>query len=227
MKLSCHVRSNWERSMMKTRQDNDMTDCISLVYAETKTKLSGPIRLGEVCDNKLSWLIGSDVVYNQNQIGQRCDWWYKCELQWKWNSIVVIDQIRYGLWWKLDRTTTRPMYMLGLHWNQNWTIEIYLTGCGLWWKPDRITTWLIIQVLSTPKMIMNSHDQWDLVQFVTKIREDNNVTDRIGAVYAQNDTALLWPIKSGVDSYKNKMCQHCDWWYRCWCLPPTDILLVP
>ena len=35
---------------MKTKQDNDVTDRIRLVYVENKTKLLGPIWLGVVCD---------------------------------------------------------------------------------------------------------------------------------------------------------------------------------
>ena len=41
---------------MKTRQHSDVTDSIDLVYVETKTKLSGPVWPGAICD--------------ENQIGQ-------------------------------------------------------------------------------------------------------------------------------------------------------------
>ena len=58
---------------------------------------------------------------------------------------------------------------------------------------------------------MNCYDRWNWVQFVTKIREDNNVIDRIGVVYAKNDIELPWLIGSSVDGYKNKMCQQSDW----------------
>ena len=34
--------------MIKTRQDNDVTDKIGLVYDEIKTELSGPIESGAV-----------------------------------------------------------------------------------------------------------------------------------------------------------------------------------
>lgn len=40
-KLSYHVQLNLVLSMIKTRQDNDMTDRIGLVYAKTKTELLG------------------------------------------------------------------------------------------------------------------------------------------------------------------------------------------
>ena len=71
--------------MMKTRQDNNMIDCIGLVYVETETKLSRP-------------------------------------------------------------------------------------KCGLWWKPDKTMMWLIIEVCSTLKMILNCHDQSDQVQSMIKTR---------------------------------------------------------
>lgn len=35
---------------MKTMQDNDMIDCIGLVYAEIEVELSGPIWPSVVCD---------------------------------------------------------------------------------------------------------------------------------------------------------------------------------
>lgn len=44
---------------MKTRHDNDMIDCIGVVYVEN--------------DNELSWPIKSGVVYDENQIGQWID----------------------------------------------------------------------------------------------------------------------------------------------------------
>lgn len=56
--------------MLKTRQDNNVTDHISLVYTETKIELSGPI-----------W---SSSVYDENQIGQWYDRSYRCDLRQKW-----------------------------------------------------------------------------------------------------------------------------------------------
>ena len=177
---------------MQTKQDNDMTHRTSVIYTKN--------------NNELSWSIESGVVYNQNQTGQQRDWWYECNLQRKWNSIVVIDQTGYSLWWKLNRTTTRLMHRFSLCWNWNWTIMTYLTGCGLWWKPDRTITWLITQVWSMPKTIMNYHDRWDRVQSMTKTREENNVIDCISAIYAENDTKLSWLIGLGVEGYENKIC---------------------
>lgn len=45
--------------MMKTRQDNSVTDCTSVVYAKIEIELW--------------WLIGHDAVYNEKNIGQRHD----------------------------------------------------------------------------------------------------------------------------------------------------------
>ena len=58
-KLSYHDWSNWVRFIMKTKQDNDMTNYISAVYVENDTELSWPIGLGAVCE--------------ENQIGQQRD----------------------------------------------------------------------------------------------------------------------------------------------------------
>ena len=38
-----------------------------------------------------------------------------------------------------------------------------------------------------------------------KSREDNDVTLIKSAVYAENDTELSWPIRSGVDSEQNQI----------------------
>ena len=34
---------------------------------------------------------------------------------------------------------------------------------------------------------------------MTKTRQDNDVIDRIGVVYAENDIELSWPIESGAN----------------------------
>ena len=43
MKLSYYAWLDRVRFVMKTRQDNDIIDCICVVYAETEIKLSKPI----------------------------------------------------------------------------------------------------------------------------------------------------------------------------------------
>ena len=52
--------------MTKTRQENDMTDRIGLVYAKFEIELSGPIWTG--------------VVSEENKTEEQCDWLYKCDL---------------------------------------------------------------------------------------------------------------------------------------------------
>lgn len=40
MKLNCHDRSEWVWYVTKTRKNNNVTDCIGVVYIENKTELS-------------------------------------------------------------------------------------------------------------------------------------------------------------------------------------------
>lgn len=47
------------------------------------------------------------------------------------------------------------------------------------------------------------HDQSDQVQFVMKTRHDNNMTDRIGAVHAENEIELSWLIRPSAVCDKN------------------------
>lgn len=56
MKLSYHAQSTRARFVMETRQDNNITYSISVVYIETKIELSRPIQLS--------------AIYGENQIGQ-------------------------------------------------------------------------------------------------------------------------------------------------------------
>lgn len=79
--------------MMKSRQDNDMTNCTSKVYIEIETELSWSIKQNAVytktrLDNdvtnrtlvvyakieiEISWPIGQDVVYHEKQSRWWCD----------------------------------------------------------------------------------------------------------------------------------------------------------
>ena len=65
-KLNCHDRSDRVPSITKTNQENDLIDHLGAVY--TKIEI------------ELSWLIGLGANYDENQIGQRCDWLHKCGL---------------------------------------------------------------------------------------------------------------------------------------------------
>ena len=48
-----------------------------------------------------------------------------------------------------------------------------------------------------------------------KMTLHNNVTNRTGAVYAENYSKLSWPIRHGAIYDENDIRQQCDWSYRC------------
>ena len=110
-KLSYRDWLDQVRSMMETKQDNDVTDCIDMVYVETKLNYQGlsdwvwfvlktkqdnnvTNSTGEVYpenDIKLSWPIGSSVVCDKNKTRQQHDQLYKCSLRWKQYWTLVTD----------------------------------------------------------------------------------------------------------------------------------------
>ena len=69
MKLCYCDKLDYVWFVTKTKQDNGMTDLISLIYSKTETKLSEPVQ--------------PDAVYDENKIGQWHDQCYKCILHWK------------------------------------------------------------------------------------------------------------------------------------------------
>ena len=50
MKLSYHDRLDYVQFVMKTRQDNNVTDCKGAVYFENEIELQWSIELGVVYD---------------------------------------------------------------------------------------------------------------------------------------------------------------------------------
>ena len=52
-------------------------------------------------------------------------------------------------------------------------------------------------------MILNYHYWSEQVQYVTITREDNDMFNCTGAIYANNDIKLSWFIGSGVDYDEN------------------------
>ena len=64
-------------------------------------------------------------------------------------------------------------------------------------------------------MKMICHDRSDWVPSMTKTRQDNNMTDRTGAVYVENGNELSWPIKSGANYDENQIWKLRYWSYRC------------
>ena len=73
------------RSVIKTKQDNDVTDRIGVIHIENETDLLWWIRLGAIYDknqkghghDRMYWPIRPDVEYDENRIRQRHDWSYK------------------------------------------------------------------------------------------------------------------------------------------------------
>ena len=56
-------------SIMKTRQDNDITDCIGVVYVENEIGLqwaNGTCAVYTEIGTELSWPIEQDAVYHRN-----------------------------------------------------------------------------------------------------------------------------------------------------------------
>ena len=64
-------------------------------------------------------------------------------------------------------------------------------------------TWLIVYVRSTSKTKLSCYDQLDRVQSIMTTRQDNDITDPIGAIYVENKIELSWSIESGAVYHKN------------------------
>ena len=103
MILNCQDQADSVWYVTKTRQDNDMSDHIGVVYVEIKIELPRLIEQDAFYheneirqwrdrsysvifieyDIEMSWLIGQCVVYDKDEIGQRRDQSYKTALRWK------------------------------------------------------------------------------------------------------------------------------------------------
>ena len=81
------------------------TGC-SLWWKPDKTMVWLIIQVRSTLKMKLSYHDRSDEEFfcEKNQIGQRCDWLYKSSLCKKRYWIFMINQFRYRLWWKPNRT---------------------------------------------------------------------------------------------------------------------------
>ena len=82
-KMNGQDRSDYVRSMMKTRQ-NDVVDHTSVTYAKNEIELSWLIGLGMIyakTKTELSRPIWPDVVNEENQTEQQHDKLYRCDLQ--------------------------------------------------------------------------------------------------------------------------------------------------
>lgn len=94
------------------------------------------------------------------------------------------------------------------------------TRCSLWW--NQTGQWCEL-VWSTPKTKLRCCDWLDLVRSVIKTRQDNNMIDRIGMIYVEDETKLLWLMGLGVIYYENQMGQWCDQSYRKTMWPMVDV----
>ena len=64
------------------------------------------------------------------------------------------------------------------------------------------------------KLKLNYRDISNRVQYVTKTKQDNNMIDRIGAVYTENKIEQLWLIGPSAAYNKNQTGQQYDKSYR-------------
>ena len=60
---------------------------------------------------------------------------------------------------------------------------------------------------SMSKTKLSCLDQSDLVQSMTKTKQDNDVTNHINVIYAENETKLLWSIGPGAVDDENRIGQ--------------------
>lgn len=76
-------------------------------------------------------------------------------------------------------------------------------------------TWLIIELKFMLKTIMNSQDWSHMVCSIMKMTQDNNITNRTGAVYAENEIELSQPIGLGAVYDENWTTKRRERSYRC------------
>ena len=75
-------------------------------------------------------------------------------------------------------------------------------------------TWLIVSMWSTPKSKWTFKSYRIGCGYVTKTRQNNDTTNRIGAVYTENEIKMLWLIGPGVVCDENQAEQQLDRSYR-------------
>ena len=198
MKLSYCDQSNHMCVVMETRQDNNIIDCIGLVYNENDPELLGPICLSTISKKKTKqdkditncisvvyietkiellgpiWL---GAVCDKNQTTQQRDWLYMCRLWWKWNWTIKLIKLGVIYYENQKGQWHERSYMYGLHRKRHRVVVIDQTGCSLWWKPDKIRTWLIIQVWSCWKQ------NWILGTYLTRCN-----------LWRKPNNTITWPI---------------------------------
>lgn len=81
-------------------------------------------------------------------------------------------------------------------------------------KPDKIMMLSIFHMRFMTKTKLSYYDQSDRVQYIMKTKQNNDITDRTGTIYAKNDTELSWLIEPGVVYDENQIGQQHDWLNR-------------
>lgn len=62
----------------------------------------------------------------------------------------------------------------------------------------------IIQFCFTPQRKLNYHAWFDKVRYMTKTRQDNDMTDSTGVVYIDIEIDLSWLIEQDAVYHENK-----------------------
>lgn len=145
MKKNFHDQLDQVWSVIKIREDNDMID--SIVWSMLKSKLK--------CQD-LSNRVRSVMKtrHDNNVIGHTRVWSTpNSKLSYHDQS----DRVQFLM--KTRKTMTWSLYKCVLCWKWSWAVIIDQTGYDLWWKWDRTTTWLIVQLCSTLKTMLN-YQNW-------------------------------------------------------------------
>ena len=122
-------------------------------------------------------VVGNETRQDNDVIDLPCAVYAKneTELSWLITSGTVCHENQIVQW--PDR-----LYRCGLQWKRHWVVVTDWTGGSLWWKLDKTMTWPIIKVWSTLKPKLNCRGLSNRVQYVTKTRQDNDMTDYTGAI---------------------------------------------
>ena len=64
--------------------------------------------------------------------------------------------------------------------------------------------WMVVQVQTTMKLEVNTHDLLDRMQSLTKTKKDNNMTVGTGVIFVEYDIELLRLIEQCVICDKNE-----------------------
>lgn len=158
-----------------------------------------------------TWLI-VQVRFMPKTMSSYCDWLNQVQFVMKTrqnkdmiNCIGVvyakIETILSGPIWLCavcDKNQTRwwhdRFYRCGPCRNWNWTVRTNRTQYGKLPKWDRTTTWSMVQVRFTSKIKLRYCDRLDRVKSMTKTKLDNDMTNHIDVIYAENKTKLSWSI---------------------------------